>query len=74
MYYFEDFGSSYIHFLNVVYAHLTANIFQIFITRCYKLQDKTEEIWLSPMTKAPSPTEMSNGQSDNTNNTTKKFD
>ena len=34
-------------------------------------QDKKEEIWPSPMTKAPSPTE---GQSDNTNNATKKFD
>ena len=33
-----------------------------------------EEIWLSPMTKAPTPTEMSKGQSDNTNNATKKFD
>ena len=26
------------------------------------------------MTKAPTPTEMSKGQSDNTNNATKKFD
>ena len=26
------------------------------------------------MTKAPKPTEMSKGQSDNTNNATKKFD
>ena len=26
------------------------------------------------MTKAPSPTEMSKGQNDNTNNATKKFD
>ena len=34
-------------------------------------QDKKEEIWLSPMTKAPTPTEMSKGQSDNTNNATK---
>ena len=32
-------------------------------------QDKKDEIWLSPMTKAP--TEMSKGQSDNTNNATK---
>ena len=24
--------------------------------------DKKEEIWLSPMTKAPTPTEMSKGQ------------
>ena len=37
-------------------------------------QDRKEEIWLSPMTKAPIPTEMSKGQSDNTNNSTKKFD
>ena len=37
-------------------------------------QDKKEEIWPSPMTKAPIPTEMSKGQSDNTNNATKKFD
>ena len=28
----------------------------------------------SHMTKAPTPTEMSKGQSDNTNNATKKFD
>ena len=34
-------------------------------------QEKKEEIWLSPMTKAPTPTEMSKGQSDNTNNATK---
>ena len=37
-------------------------------------KEKKEEIWLSPMTKAPTPTEMSKGQSDNTNNATKKFD
>ena len=37
-------------------------------------REKKEEIWLSPMTKAPTPTEMSKGQSDNTNNATKKFD
>ena len=37
-------------------------------------EDKKEEIWPSPMTKAPIPTEMSKGQSDNTNNATKKFD
>ena len=40
-------------------------------------QDQKEEIWPSPMTKAPTPTEMSllsKGQSDNTNNATKKFD
>ena len=37
-------------------------------------KEKKEEIWLSPMTKAPTPTEMSKGQSDNSNNATKKFD
>ena len=37
-------------------------------------KEKKEEIWLSPMTKAPTPTEMSKGQGDNTNNATKKFD
>ena len=37
-------------------------------------QNKKEEIWPSPMTKAPSPTEMSKGQSDNTKNAKKKFD
>ena len=36
--------------------------------------DKKEEIWPNPMTKVPTPTEMSKGQSDNTNNATKKFD
>ena len=40
----------------------------------FRFKDKKEEIWLSPMTKAPTPTEMSKGQSDNTNNATKKFD
>ena len=39
-----------------------------------KAQEKKEEIWLSPMTKAPTPAEMSKGQSDNTKNATKKFD
>ena len=34
--------------------------------------EKKEEIWLSPMTKAPTPTEMSKGLSENTNNVTKK--
>ena len=38
------------------------------------LEEKKEEIWLSAMTKAPTPTEMSKGQSDNTDNATKKFD
>ena len=36
--------------------------------------EKREEIWLSPMTKVPTPAEMSKGQSDNTNNAKKKVD
>ena len=36
------------------------------------LKDKNEDIWPSPMTKAPTTTEMSKGQSDNTNNAKKK--
>ena len=43
-------------------------------TKPLRLNDKKEEIWPSPMTKAPTPTEMSKGQSDNINNATKKFD
>ena len=39
-----------------------------------KNKDKKEEIWPSPMTKAPTPKEMAKGQGDNTNNATKKFD
>ena len=38
------------------------------------IREKKEEIWLSPMTKAPTPTDMSKGQNDNTNNARKKFD
>ena len=39
---------------------------------CENGREKKEENWLSPMTKAPTPAEMSKGQSDNTNNVTKK--
>ena len=35
------------------------------------IKDKKEEIWPSPMTKAPTPTEKSKKQRDNTNNATK---
>ena len=38
------------------------------------MQEKKEEIRLSPMAKAPTPAEMPKGQSDNTNNVTTKFD
>ena len=34
----------------------------------------SKEIWLSPMTKAPTPIEKSKKQSDNTKNATKNFD
>ena len=46
----------------------------LFIATKYIIKDKKEEILPSPMTKAPTPTEMSKGQSDNTNNATKQFD
>ena len=32
-------------------------------------KEKKEEIWLSPMTKAPTPSEKSENQRDNTNTT-----
>ena len=38
-----------------------------------RIEEKKEEIWLSPITKAPSPTEKSNKQRDNTKNATKNF-
>ena len=41
-------------------------------TNASLIKDK-KEIWPSPMTKTPTPTEMSKGQSDNTNNVTKQF-
>ena len=47
---------------------------RVTITSQGMFEEKKEEIWHSPMTKAPTPTEMSKGQSDNTNNATKKFD
>ena len=37
-------------------------------------QEKKEEIWLSPMTEAPTPTEKSKKHRDNTKNATKNFD
>ena len=37
-------------------------------------KEKKEEIWLSPMIKAPTPEDISKGLSDNTNYATKKFD
>ena len=38
------------------------------------IQRKKEEIWLSPMTEALTPTEKSKKQRDNTKNATKNFD
>ena len=37
-------------------------------------QEKKEEIWLSPVTKAPTPKEKSKKQCDNTKNATKNVD
>ena len=54
-------------------------VYSTFLLRPYQWQrtqseDKKEEIWHSPMTSAPTTTEMSKGQSYNTNNVTKEFD
>ena len=38
------------------------------------LQEKKEEIWLSPVAKTPTPTEQSKKQHDNIKNATKNFD
>ena len=37
-------------------------------------QEKKEEIWLSPLTKNPTPTEKSKKHRDNIKNATKNFD
>ena len=52
-------------------THLWQQIYQFYYGLRWLCQGKKEEIWPSPMTKAPTPTEMSKGQSDNTNNATK---
>ena len=38
------------------------------------IQEKREEIWLSPMTKAPTPQKKSKKQRDKHKNATKNFD
>ena len=53
--------------LSQISSFLLINVLSIF----YTILEKREEIWLSPMTKAPTPTEMSKGESDITNNATK---
>ena len=53
---------------------LALRLHEFLVVTLFLYKEKKEEIWLSPMTKAPTPTEMSKGQSDNTNNATKKFD
>ena len=40
----------------------------------FTYQEKKEEIWLSPMTNAPTLTEKSKKQRDNIKNATKNFD
>ena len=52
-----------------VFISCLLNIFLYMCHFChflYMSEKKEEEILLSPMTKAPLPTEMSNGQSENT--------
>ena len=53
--------------LSVIYV--TAHIYTGGLNR-----EKNEEIWLSPMTKATTPTEKSEKQRDNTKNATNNFD
>ena len=61
--------------LSSLFLHFKTNLRPISIKHFIELlQDKKEETWVSPMTKAPTPTEMSKGQSDHTNNATKNFD
>ena len=65
------------HFITeYIYGIFSVDFFSIiaFLPSTQISKDKKEEIWPSPMTKAPIPTEMSKGQSDNTNNAKKKFD
>ena len=57
----------------IEYKYLQLNGLQIKF-RYIMSKEKKEEIWLSPMTKAPTPAELSKGQDDNTKNATKKFD
>ena len=38
------------------------------------MKEKKKEIWLSPVTKTPTPTEQSKKQQDNIKNATKNFD
>ena len=49
----------------------TKQVYERLVSTFEHLQDKKEEIWLSPMTKASTPTEMSKVQSNNINNATK---
>ena len=49
------------HFLVSVKVSRLLNTSSISLTK-FRNRDKKEEIWLSPMTKAPTPTEMSKGQ------------
>ena len=43
----------------------------VILENCLRLEEKKEEILLSSTTKAPTRTEISKGQIDNTNNATK---
>ena len=69
------------HYINVYHLIVICNhgfdrlnSFDILAYADSEVQEKKEEIWLSHMTKVPTPTEMSKGQSDNTYNASKKFD
>ena len=65
---------TYIHFFfqNVNFFFATFGFHSVH--RLIISEEKKGEIWLSPMTKIPTPAEMSKEQSDNTNNARKKVD
>ena len=70
----SDLHKSKRHDLIDMFNDTSRYLDDIFTIHNPEFEDKKEEIWPSPMTKAPTPTEMSRGQSDNTKTATKKFD
>ena len=72
--YSQSLNDSHIFLARKYMLHSDTPLIVGIITEGCRIWDKKEEIWPSPMTKAPTPTEMSKRQSDNTNNATKKFE
>ena len=52
---------------------LFSNTKRTYVNDC-RVFEKKEDIWLSPVTKTPTPTEQSKKQRDNIKNATKNFD